>query len=57
MPLEPRPADAFTRGALLLGFSTIEFTPAGSSVPVPLGIIGAQSLEKEVETLTLERGD
>lgn len=57
MPLEPRPADAFTRGALLLGFSTIEFIPTGSSVGIPLGIIGAQSLEKEVETLTLERGD
>ena len=56
MPVQPRPADAFTRGALLLGFSVIEFTPTGSIVPVPLGILASESLQKEVETLPLEDG-
>lgn len=57
MPVQTRPSDTFTRDNLLLGFSVVEFTPAGSSVAVPLGILSGQSLQKEIETLQLERGD
>lgn len=57
MPVQTRPSDAFTRDNLLLGFSVVEFTPAGSSTAVPLGILSGQALQKEIETLALERGD
>lgn len=60
MPIEPRPQDTFTRNALLLGFSTIEWNPAlstgGFGPPVELGILESQELTKEVETLTLRDG-
>ena len=57
MPVMTRPSDAFTRDNLLLGFSVVMFTPSGSSTAVPLGILSSEALQKEVETLQLERGD
>lgn len=57
MPVQTRPSDTFTRDNLLLGFSVVEFTPSGSSTAVPLGILSSQALQKEVETLSLDRGD
>lgn len=61
MPVEPRPSDQFTRDNLLIGFPVVEFTPSlpggGFGSPVPLGILSGASLQKEIETLALERGD
>lgn len=57
MPVQTRPSDTFTRDNLLLGFSVVMFTPSGSSTAVPLGILSGEALQKEVETLQLERGD
>ena len=57
MPVMTRPSDTFTRDNLLLGFSVVMFTPSGSSTAVPLGILSSEALQKEVETLALERGD
>ena len=57
MPVMTRPSDTFTRDNLLLGFSVVMFTPSGSSTAVPLGILSSEALQKEVETLQLERGD
>lgn len=57
MPVQPRPSDTFTRDNLLLGFSVVEFTPNSTGVAVPLGILSGQTLQKEIETLQLERGD
>jgi len=56
MPVETRPSDTFTRDNLLLGFSTVFFTPTGGS-EVQLGILGGQELQKEIELLQLQRGD
>ena len=56
MSLESRPSDTFTKDNLLIGFSVVEFTPTGGT-PVQLGILSGEELQKEVETLTLERGD
>ncbi len=61
MPVEARPADQFTRDNLLLGFSTVEFSPSltlgGFGPIVEMGILSSQALQKEVEILELERGD
>jgi hypothetical protein len=61
MPVQARPADQFTRGNLLLGFSTVEFEPAltagGYGPAVEMGILSSEALQKEVELLELERGD
>jgi len=57
MPVQPRPSDTFTRDNLLLGFSVVEFTPTSTGVPVPLGILSGETLQKEIDTLALERGD
>lgn len=60
MPIQTRPTDTFTRDNLLIGFSIVEFTPkitGGFGTPVMLGILGGEELQKEVETLALERGD
>lgn len=61
MPVETRPTDSFTRDNLLLGFSVVEFEPSliagGFGAAVPLGILSGQTLQKEVETLELPRGD
>lgn len=61
MPIEPRPSDEFTRDHLLVGFPTIEFTPTLSTglpgVPVELGILASADLVKEINYITLERGD
>lgn len=61
MPVQPRPSDTFSRQNLLLGFSIMEFEPAltagGYGAVVPFGILSAQALQKEIETIVLERGD
>jgi hypothetical protein len=61
MPVEARPDDQFTRGNLLLGFSTVEFEPvlpAGGFGPaVEMGILASEALQKDVTLLELERGD
>jgi len=59
MPLEARGSDIFTRDNLLLGFSTVEFTPRIAGVlgtPVNLGLLSAQEMAKEVNLLTLPDG-
>jgi hypothetical protein len=61
MPVQPRPTDIVTRGNLLLGFPVVDFIPAlsagGYGPPVPLGILSSAALAKELETITLDRGD
>lgn len=57
MPIESRPSDTFTKDNLLIGFSVVEFTPAASGVPVQVGILSGEELQKEVEVLQLQRGD
>ncbi len=59
MPLEARGSDTFTRDNLLLGFSTVEFTPRVAGVlgtPVDLGLLSGQEMAKEVNLLTLPDG-
>ena len=61
MPVETRPADAFTRDSLLIGFSVVTFTPTlpagGPGAPISLGILSSQALTKEVELLALNQGN
>jgi hypothetical protein len=57
MPIETRPSDTFTKDNLLIGFSVVEFTPTATGVPVQVGILSGEELQKEVETLQLQRGD
>jgi hypothetical protein len=61
MPIQARPTDTFTRDNLLIGFSSVEFTPrlaaGGFGATVMLGILSGEELQKEIETLALERGD
>jgi len=61
MPIESRPSDQFTKDNLLIGFSVVEFTRAlpggGFDAPVQIGILSGEELQKEVETLQLQRGD
>ena len=61
MPIQTRPSDSFTREHLLLGFSTVEFTPTlATGLPgttVELGILASEELQKTVELLELRRGD
>jgi len=57
MPIEARPSDTFTKDNLLIGFSVVEFTPTSTGVPVQVGILSGEELQKEVETLQLQRGD
>ena len=56
MPAQARPSDTFTRDNLLIGFSIVEFTPAGGSA-VQLGILQGEELQKTIETIQLQRGD
>lgn len=55
MPAEPRISDNFTRDALLLGFSQVQFTPTGGTA-IDIGILASEELQKTVETLRLEDG-
>lgn len=61
MPVQPRASDTYTQDNLLLGFSQVTFTPAlaagGFGTAVPMGFLSGEELQKEVETLELERGD
>jgi hypothetical protein len=61
MPVEPRSADTFSKGNLLLGFSQVEFQPRDAvtgqlGVAVPIGILSGQELAKEITTLELPDG-
>ncbi len=56
MSVEQRVVDTTTEDNLLLGFSQVYFTPTGGT-EVFLGTLTSQELQKELETLDLERGD
>ena len=61
MPVQTRPADQFTRDHLLVGFSIVEFEASlaggGFGPPVLMGILESEALQKEVDTIKLERAD
>ncbi len=55
MPAQARTADVFSRDNILIGLSTVTFTPAATgSAAVDLGVLSGQTLEKTVETLKLQ---
>lgn len=61
MPLQPRSPDNFTRENLLLGFSQVQFRPLDPAtgqlgVPVPLGILSGEELQKEINVIELNDG-
>ncbi len=58
--IEPLPSDPFTRLNVLLGLPNVTFTEINQGVrgiPVPLGILDAATLQKELTNLRLLRRD